>query len=129
MVNICESVKKTVNRNKRKWLIRLNQNRCESGLGETYYPHTVEVLSGLIQAPNPACTHIAELGNPVQSSRMRNVVVRQRGCAGLRGWKKRRLAGNRQDTDTGYPTRKCAHVQLVFFCKRVWRIDLMGTSK
>jgi hypothetical protein len=33
MVNICESVIKAVTRNKRKWLLRLNQNGTGGGSG------------------------------------------------------------------------------------------------
>jgi hypothetical protein len=49
--------------------------------------------------------------------------------AGLRGWKKRMSCCNGVNTNSSNLTRKRAYVQLVFYCKRVCRINLMEKSK
>ena len=51
------------------------------------------------------------------------------GSAGLRCWKKQKPCCNGVDTNPGDSTRKRAHVQLVFHCKRIWRINFMEKSK
>lgn len=54
MVKTSESVIKTVNVNKRKWLLRLNQKVQEEGVAFRLYALVTHKLPGRMQAPNPA---------------------------------------------------------------------------
>jgi len=53
MVNTCESAIKIVSYDKRKWLLRLNQNGKEVGTASLKYAFVTHTPPGQKQAPNP----------------------------------------------------------------------------
>ncbi len=55
MVKTFESVIKAVNRNKRKWLLRLNQKVMEVGTALYVCAFVTHTPPGRQQAPNPIC--------------------------------------------------------------------------
>ena len=55
MVKTFESVIKAVNRNKRKWLLRLNQKVMEVGAALYFCAFVTHTPPGRQQAPNPIC--------------------------------------------------------------------------
>jgi uncharacterized RmlC-like cupin family protein len=55
MVKTFESVIKAVNRNKRKWLLRLNQKVMEVGTALYVCAFVTHTPPGRLQAPNPIC--------------------------------------------------------------------------
>lgn len=131
MVNKCESVIKTVSTNKRKWLItRLTKMVIEAGVQLAKCELVAIMLLGRELAPNPTyffCGTWKPCIAPVEAGKF--VVKQVYGSAGLRGWKKQTSCYNGVNTNSSNLTRKRAYVQLVFYCKRVCRINLMEKSK
>ena len=120
MVNASEGMIKTVNINRRKRMIRLNQNGNGSRrlclLFIISQPISLPVNSShlkfhdlILGTWKPCIAPFSEGKFPAKETD---------SSAGLGGWKKRMLCCN--DGDTGlYLTRKCADVQLVFHCERI----------
>lgn len=55
MANICEPAIKTVNENKRKWLLRLSQKALRRGRVVDVSTLVAHIFSGQQQTPNPTC--------------------------------------------------------------------------
>ena len=72
MAKISESVIKTVNSNKRNWLIRLNQKVMEVGVGPLSFPLVTLKLPGRQQAPNPTYFVARNVETPYRSPRGRD---------------------------------------------------------
>lgn len=98
MAKISESVIKTVNSNKRKWLLRLNQKVMEVGVGFLTCRLVTLRLPGRQQAPNPTYFVARNVETPYRPPRGQQAAKPAQGDAGLGGRKKRRLGCNGLDT-------------------------------
>ena len=120
MENISEGMIKIVKVNRRKRMIRLNQNG--NGSRRLY---SLFIISQSISFPVNS-SHlkfhalILETWKPCIApfSEGKFPAKETDSSAGLGGWKKRMLCCNGGDTGL-YLARKCADVQLVFHCERI----------
>ena len=108
MVNRCEPVIKTVNENKRKWLLRLSQKASRRGRVVDMLALVAHISSGRQQAPNPTCFSF-ETWQPRRVPLLGQSTVRKTyGPAGLGSRKKRMPCCNGADTGFNVTRRESA---------------------
>jgi hypothetical protein len=121
MVKISESAIKTVNYNKRKWLLRLTKTVTGVGRTTSSCGLVTHTPPGREQAPNPANFSRRNVETSYRSPRGQQAVKSAYGDASLGCRKKRRLGCNGPDTglnvtrheseptsDWSYLARECA---------------------